>query len=88
MALRAGAVLGGRRDQGVAPGKESALQGMSGKHPNPPFHFVSDTNCLSLPAHVSAAWNCHSQELFLCPHVSSLSVLPDPIPPAVCSALS
>ena len=37
--------------------------------------------------HDSAAWSRPCGELFLCPHVSPLPVLTDPIPPAGCSAL-
>ena len=66
------AVLGGRGDQGLALGK--ALQGMAGNCANPPSHSLSGSSCLSLPAHVSAAWSCPCRELFLCPQVSSLSV--------------
>ena len=55
--------------------------------PQPPFHSISGNSCLSLPAHVSAAWSCPCQELFLCAQVSSLPVLTEPMPPAVCSAL-
>ena len=79
------AVVGGRGDEGLALGK--ALQGMAGNCANPPSHSLSGSSCLSLPAHVSAAWSCPCRELFLCPQVSSLSVLTDPIPAAVCSAL-
>ena len=79
------AVLGGRGDEGLALGK--ALQGMAGNCANPPSHCLSGSSCLSLPAHVSAAWSCPCREMFLCPQVSSLSVLTDPIPPALCSAL-
>ena len=74
------AVVGGRGDEGLALGK--ALQGMAGNCANPPSHSLSGSSCLSLPAHVSAAWSCPCQELFLCPHISSLSVLTVPIPPA------
>ena len=80
-----GAVVGGRGDQGLALGK--ALQGMAGNCASPPSHSLSGSSFLSLPAHVSAAWSCPCWELFLCPQVSCISVLTDPIPPALCSAL-
>ena len=75
------------RKPGDCSGKVFALQGRSGKCPNPPSHNSSGSSSLSLPAHGSAAWSWLCRELLLCPHVSSLSVLTDPIPLAVFSAL-
>ena len=81
MAVKAEALLGGRKDQGFS-------LVMAGRCLNPPSHGISgSSSLLSLPAPVSAAWSCPCQQLLLHPLVSSLSLLTDPIPPAVCSAL-
>lgn len=83
-----GSAEAGKGDQGgVAQGKVSAVQGQQGGA-HIPLPSVSGSSSLSLPARVSAAWSCSCQEPPPpCPQPNSLSVLTNPIPPAVCSPL-
>ena len=55
--------------------------------PESPSQDLYGSSSVSLPAHVSAAWSCPCWQLLLCPHISSLSVLTDAVPPTVCSAV-
>ena len=72
---------GGCSAEGICTARDSR------EVPESPSQDLDGSSSLSPPAHVSAAWSCPCQEAFPCPHASSLSVLTDPIPPALCSAL-
>ena len=55
----------------------------------PPSLGVSGSSSLSIPAHqVSTSLSCPCWQLLLSPHLSSLPLLTDPIPPTMCSTLS
>jgi len=74
-----------RRDERGCSGKASAKQGcLRGACVSPARGFPLPVP--SCPAH-TYAWSCPCQELLLCPHVSSLPVLTDPISVPVCPAL-